>query len=84
MGVGSEAEMIALHDDKDIEDIDANLADEYTSAITPQTEDPATPTFTFRSVLLGSLWGIFLACANALFSFRSIPFSIPGGKYCLA
>jgi hypothetical protein len=35
--------------------------DQYTVALTPQTDDPKTTAFTFRSVFLGIIWGMFLA-----------------------
>jgi hypothetical protein len=76
---GDKGESIVSNDNQDIEDIDANLADKYTFAITPQTDDPSSPALSFRSMFLGCIWGIFLACINAIFSFRTIPFIIPGG-----
>ena len=58
---------------------DEKMAADFTVALTPQTDDPHTPAFTFRSVLLGSFWGVLLACANILFSFRTNAFSVPTG-----
>lgn len=57
-------------DVNDAEYMDAHNAEEFTIAMTPQTDDPNTPALTFRSVFLGIVWGIVLACANTLFSFR--------------
>jgi OPT oligopeptide transporter protein len=59
---------------------DAQMAELYTVSMTPQTDDPATPAFNFRSVFLGCIWGIFLACCDTL-SFRSNAFSV---TTCLA
>ncbi|KAI8903160.1 OPT oligopeptide transporter protein-domain-containing protein [Gorgonomyces haynaldii] len=64
---------------EDTEEYDALVAEEYTKALTPQTDDPNTPAFTFRAVFLGCLWAVFLAVANVLFSFRTNPFVIPTG-----
>ncbi|KAI8903204.1 OPT oligopeptide transporter protein-domain-containing protein [Gorgonomyces haynaldii] len=64
---------------EDTEEYDAMVADEYTKALTPQTDDPNTPAFTFRAVFLGCLWAVFLATANVLFSFRTNSFVIPTG-----
>ncbi|KAI8903159.1 OPT oligopeptide transporter protein-domain-containing protein [Gorgonomyces haynaldii] len=64
---------------EDTEEYDALVAEEYTKAITPQTDDPNTPTFTFRAIFLGILWAVFLAVANVLFSFRTNSFIIPTG-----
>ena len=71
--------------EKTNEGVEAHLAmqqdeaDDFTVALTPQTDDPHTPAFTFRAVLIGSFWGVILACANILFSFRTVAFSVPTG-----
>jgi uncharacterized integral membrane protein len=66
-------------DEPDALQADAQIADQYTYAITPQTDDPSTPAFTVRAVFLGCIWAVFLACCNVLFSFRTNSFSIPTG-----
>lgn len=72
------------HSDNDVEEIDQELADQYTYAITPQTDDPQMPALTFRSVFIGVIWAVssflcqvFLASANVLFSFRTNSFTVP-------
>lgn len=54
-----------------------NECDKFTASITPQQDDPYTLAFTFRSVLIGSIWAIFLASCNLLFSFRTNWFTVP-------
>jgi OPT family oligopeptide transporter len=49
------------------------------STLTPQTDDPATLAFTFRSVYLGCVLAVFLSCGNVLFSFRTNNFEISCG-----
>lgn len=38
--------------------IDQELADQYTVAITPQTDNPDMPAFTCRSVMIGVVWAV--------------------------
>jgi hypothetical protein len=59
--------------------LDADNAESVTAAMTPQTDDPNTPALTFRAVFLGTIWAIFLATCNVLFSFRTNAFYIPTG-----
>ena len=46
-------------------------------AFVPTTDDVNIPSFTWRSALLGTIWGIFLGTCNSLLSFRTNAFSIP-------
>ena len=48
--------------------------DLFTSAIVPQTDDPSTPTFTVRSVVLGVVFAVLLSFANTIFAFRTNAF----------
>jgi hypothetical protein len=47
------------------------------SSVVPTTDDPSIPSFTFRVLVLGTLWNVFLAAANSIFAFRTNPISIP-------
>ena len=49
----------------------------YVSAIVPTTDDPSTPSLSFRVLILGTLWNILLATINSIFMFRTNPFAIP-------
>ena len=49
----------------------------YVSAIVPQTDDPSTPSLSFRVLVLGTLWNVFLAAANSVFMFRTTQLYIP-------
>ncbi|KAJ3013616.1 hypothetical protein HKX48_005646 [Thoreauomyces humboldtii] len=42
------------------------------NSVAPQEDDPTLPVLTFRSVFLGTLWGIVLCVANSIFSFRTV------------
>eukprot|EP00842_Homolaphlyctis_polyrhiza_P005393 jgi/Hompol1/5855/HPOL_001026-RA len=55
---------------------DAIGAEEYTAAIVPTDDNTDTYSFTFRVVLLGTLWAVALSFANAIFLFRTNPFQI--------
>ncbi|KAJ3310399.1 hypothetical protein HDV04_005057 [Boothiomyces sp. JEL0838] len=67
----------------EIDDLDdAELQDEenavdWTKGVVILEDDPSTPAFTFRVVLLGCIWAVFYGVSNALFSFRSNFFTIP-------
>ncbi|KAJ3076013.1 hypothetical protein HDU99_001431 [Rhizoclosmatium hyalinum] len=63
-----------LEDDVEVEDI--KEVEERIDFIVPQTDDPNTPAFTFRSVLLGSFWAILLSFANTALSFRTTAFTV--------
>ncbi|ORY45524.1 OPT superfamily oligopeptide transporter [Rhizoclosmatium globosum] len=63
-----------LEDDVEVEDI--KEVEERIDFIVPQTDDPSTPAFTFRSVLLGTLWVVLLSFANTALSFRTAAFSV--------
>ena len=79
-------------DKKDIEyfeqDADDTLSDhdsmrldderDYIGDLAPETDDPSTPSLTFRVLFLGILWNIFLGCTNSIFHFRTQPITIPG------
>jgi hypothetical protein len=47
------------------------------SGIAPETDDPGIPSFTFRVLILGTIWCIFLGSINSIFTFRTTPFTIP-------
>jgi hypothetical protein len=47
------------------------------SAIVPSTDDPSTPSLSFRVLILGTLWNVLLASVNSIFMFRTNPFAIP-------
>ena len=47
------------------------------SAIVPSTDDPSTPSLSFRVLILGTLWNVLLASANSIFMFRTNSFAIP-------
>ncbi|KAJ3003444.1 UNVERIFIED_CONTAM: hypothetical protein HDU68_005696 [Siphonaria sp. JEL0065] len=51
--------------------------EEHIEFIVPQTDDPNTPAWTFRSVFIGVCFCIVLSFANTCLSFRSAPFGIP-------
>ncbi|KAJ3122417.1 hypothetical protein HK100_012015 [Physocladia obscura] len=60
---------------------DAEVADitdieERIDFIVPLTDDPSTPTFTVRALVIGTVWCIVLSVVNVLLSFRSNPFGI--------
>ncbi|ORY37108.1 OPT superfamily oligopeptide transporter [Rhizoclosmatium globosum] len=63
-----------LEDDVEISDI--KEVEERIDFIVPQTDDPSTPAFTFRSVLLGTIWITLLSFANTALSFRTVAFGI--------
>lgn len=57
-----------------------NVEDEvqvWVDSVVTKTDDPSTPAFTIRAVFQGIVWAVFLAVANALFSFRANPFAVP-------
>jgi uncharacterized oligopeptide transporter (OPT) family protein len=54
-----------------------NSVDVYISGIVPETDDPSIPSLTFRVVLLGTLWNVFLATINSIFMFRTTLFLVP-------
>jgi len=60
----------------EVEEIDAQMAVKYTSAVVPRTDDPTTPAFTVRAVLLGFLFGSILTGFNVVMSFRTVAISI--------
>lgn len=67
----------------DIEEFDDDSIQEgdemerWVSAACIEEDDVETPAFTFRTVILGVSWGIFLAVGNTIFSYRNNPFVIP-------
>ncbi|KAJ3077816.1 hypothetical protein HDU99_000957 [Rhizoclosmatium hyalinum] len=84
-------EEIAAEDQKKVDDFvkehpelaeDEELAaikeiEDHIEFIVPQTDDPSTPAFTFRSMTLGIIFCTILSFANTVLSFRSAPFAIP-------
>ncbi|KAJ3078831.1 hypothetical protein HDU99_000360, partial [Rhizoclosmatium hyalinum] len=63
-----------LEDDVEVDDI--KEVEERIDFIVPQTDDPSTPAFTFRSVLLGTFWVVILSFANTSLSFRTAAFTV--------
>ncbi|KAJ3310940.1 hypothetical protein HDV04_004546 [Boothiomyces sp. JEL0838] len=61
----------------DAELADAELANDWIEAVVMKEDDPNTPALTIRTLVLGTIWAIFLALANCLFTFRANPFVIP-------
>ncbi|KAJ3276094.1 hypothetical protein HDV01_006264 [Terramyces sp. JEL0728] len=61
----------------DAELADAELANDWIAGVVVKEDDPDTPALTFRTLLLGCIWAVFLALANCLFTFRANPFIIP-------
>jgi hypothetical protein len=55
----------------------SKMAIEHGSADIPTIDDPSTSAFTFRVIFLGSIWAIFYASADTVFSFRTNPFNFP-------
>lgn len=55
----------------------AKEAENITDKLASHVDDPSIPAFTFRAVLIGSVWGIFLSSCNVLFSFRTNNFFVP-------
>jgi hypothetical protein len=46
-------------------------------SVVSTTDDPSLPSFSFRVLLLGTLWNVLLATANSIFMFRTNPFGVP-------
>ncbi|RKO95673.1 hypothetical protein CAUPRSCDRAFT_12626, partial [Caulochytrium protostelioides] len=57
-----------VEDLPDAEDADAEA---YIRGVVPETDDPDMPVFTFRVLVLGTFWGVFLSSANAVLAFRT-------------
>ena len=45
--------------------------------IAPTTDDPSTPSLTFRVYFLGTVWCVALGAVNSVFAFRTSPFAVP-------
>nr|KAJ3422003.1 hypothetical protein HK105_001565 [Polyrhizophydium stewartii] len=69
--------------DDESEGPDAISAEEYTSAIVPQADDPDMSSFTVRAFVLGTIWAVMLAFANTVFSFRTNSFIVPSSAATL-
>ncbi|KAJ3086068.1 hypothetical protein HK100_008825 [Physocladia obscura] len=69
-------EVIQEPDFDDVEVQDVNDVLERLDFIVPQTDDPSTPTFTFRAVTIGVIWCLFLSFVNTLLSFRTNSFGV--------
>ncbi|KAI9342268.1 OPT oligopeptide transporter protein-domain-containing protein [Obelidium mucronatum] len=63
-----------LEDDVELGDIKEVM--ERIDFIVPQSDDPNTPAFTFRSVFLGTFWVVLLSFANTALSFRTNAFYV--------
>lgn len=59
------------------EAVDSKMAHLIADGLVPTTDDPLLPSFTVRVLIIGSLWNIFLAVANGIFSFRTTAFQVP-------
>lgn len=55
----------------------------WVDSVASKTDDPSTPAFTIRTVLLGTFWGIIIAVMNTIFSFRQNPFYVPNAVILL-
>jgi hypothetical protein len=68
---------------KDIEIFDDEIREtiseeeRYVAGIVPTTDDPSTPSLTFRVLFLGILWNVLFGCVNSVFHFRTNAFSLP-------
>lgn len=45
--------------------------------IVPTSDNPLSPSLSFRAVLLGTFWCIFLGVANTVLAFRTTHFELP-------
>ena len=83
-------ELDDIHDKDDFDsDLDSHSYSNFSSLHTsfeeksrtvgliPETDDPSIPSLTLRSILIGTLFNIFLSISNAIFSFRTTSFAIP-------
>ncbi|KNC97645.1 OPT family small oligopeptide transporter [Spizellomyces punctatus DAOM BR117] len=65
--------------DKDYEDdvfVEEDDVDKAINAVVPTTDDPSAPTFSFRVMVLGTLWCVLLGGANSILAFRTNPFGV--------
>ena len=62
----------------DTQVIDSKLANQIADGLVPKTDDPLLPSFTLRVMIIGTIWNIFLAISNGIFSFRTTSFQVPG------
>lgn len=70
------------HDDQDdvlqdTEALDSKMAHQIADGLVPTDDDPMLPSLTLRVLVIGSLWNVFLAVSNGIFSFRTTDFGIP-------
>ena len=62
---------------EDIENDDVHYEDySFLDSIVPKTDDPMTPCFTLRAVVIGTFWAVLLSVFNTILSFRTNPFSV--------
>ncbi|KAI8612525.1 hypothetical protein BC830DRAFT_1170988, partial [Chytriomyces sp. MP71] len=57
-----------------VEEYEVDQYDAVSSSIdhlVPQTDDPSTPCFTFRAILIGSIFATGLSVATAVWAFRT-------------
>ena len=59
------------------ESFDVLNNDIYTKSVVPTTDDPETPAFTLRAVVLGVIFAVAISAANTIFSFRQNSFIVP-------
>lgn len=69
--------ILSFDEAKDDGDQEIKEAETWISSIVTKIDDPSTPAFTFRTVLLGVIWSVFMATANSIFSFRTVSFLVP-------
>ena len=67
----------------EVENVGEDDTELWINAAVLDHDDVNTLAFTARAVVLGILWSIFLAVANALFSFRQNVFVVPPGLVLL-
>ncbi|KAJ3409403.1 hypothetical protein HDV05_004461 [Chytridiales sp. JEL 0842] len=66
----------ASFDPDDIEMADLSDVQTYVDFIVPKTDDPSTPAFTVRAVVIGTLWGVVLSILSAVMAFRTNGFTV--------
>lgn len=64
-------------DMQNTEAMDSQMAHQIADGLVPTKDDPLLPSLTLRVLIIGSLWNMFLAVANGIFSFRTTVFQVP-------
>lgn len=76
---GQQYEMINLNNSDSISEISSSSLDNHEKDISviPVTDDPNSPSLTFRALVLGTLWCVLLGIPNSILAFRTSTFVIP-------